>query len=131
MTNYRQHGVIGILRAANLDLYDNYKICLNVVSPGPIDTNLINSFAGKKRTKYDELSQGYQFETQQADKPGIAAAYLLTTEQHGKSILVHGGRYRDAEGVYDAMRDDLLGGELNIPPASDIGWRNLFRCAFD
>lgn len=123
--------MVGILRAASLDLYDEFKICLNVVSPGPVLTNLIDSFAGRKATEHDEKTKGYEWETQQADKPALAAAYLLSSNEYGRSILVHGGRFRDAESVYDAMRDELLGSELGIPSTDVPGWRNLFRCAFE
>jgi len=94
-------------------------------------TNLIDSFAGRKATEKDKSTPEYKWETQQPDKPALAAAYLLTREQHGCSIAVHGGRYRDLESVYDAMRDELLGSELGIPPVSERGWRNLFQCAFE
>lgn len=94
-------------------------------------TNLIDSFAGRKATKYDQETKGYEWETQLPDKPALAAAYLLSNEVYGRSVLVHGGRYRDVEGAYDAMREELLGGELALPPVSNPGWRNLFRCVFD
>jgi NAD(P)-dependent dehydrogenase (short-subunit alcohol dehydrogenase family) len=120
-----------MLRAASLDLYDQFGICLNAVAPGPVVTNLIDSFAGRKATEKDKSTPEYEWETQQPDKPALAAAYLLTREQHGRSIAVHGGRYRDLESVYDAMRDELLGSQLGIPPVSERGWRNLFQCAFE
>ncbi|CAK7231305.1 hypothetical protein SBRCBS47491_007885 [Sporothrix bragantina] len=127
-----KHAVLGILRAASLDLWDEYRIKMNVVSPGPVLTNLIDSFASRTETKYDGQVKNYSFENQGPEFPALAAGRLLLTEtEHGRSILVHGGRYRDAEEVYDSMRDELLGSELNIPPVSDLGWRNMFRCIFD
>ncbi|CAK7202850.1 hypothetical protein SEUCBS139899_005577 [Sporothrix eucalyptigena] len=127
-----KHAVLGILRGAQLDLWDEYKIKMNVVSPGPVLTNLIDSFASRTSTKYDGLVKDYTFENQGPEHPALAAAHLLLTEKdHGRSILVHGGRFRDGEEVYDSVRDQLLGSELGIPPVSDLGWRNLFRCIFD
>lgn len=127
-----QHAVLGILRAASLDLFEEYNIKMNAVSPGPVLTNLIDSFAARTSTKYDGFSKDYTFENQGPDQPALAAAHLLLTQkEHGRSILVHAGRFRDAEEVYDSVRDELLGSELGIPPVSDIGWRNLFRCIFD
>ncbi|KAL1901104.1 hypothetical protein Sste5346_002171 [Sporothrix stenoceras] len=127
-----KHAVLGILRAASLDLYEEYNIKMNAVSPGPVLTNLIDSFATRAATKYDGLSKDYTFENQGPEQPALAAAHLLLTQkEHGRSILVHAGRFRDAEEVYDSVRDQMLGSELGIPPVSDIGWRNLFRCIFD
>ena len=94
-------------------------------------SNLIDSFAKRKPTKHNNGTEDYEWETQQPDKPALAAAYLLSSVDYGRSILVHGGRYRDAEEGYNAMRDEILGGELGIPPATEHGWRNLFRCAFE
>lgn len=127
-----KHAVLGILRAASLALFEEFNIKMNAVSPGPVLTNLIDSFATRAPTKYDGLSKDYTFENQGPEQPALAAAHLLLTQkEHGRSILVHAGRFRDAEEVYDSVRDQLLGSELGIPPVSDIDWRNLFRCIFD
>jgi NAD(P)-dependent dehydrogenase (short-subunit alcohol dehydrogenase family) len=128
-----KHAVIGILRAASLDLYENFGICLNSVAPGPVVTNLGNSFAPRNSPEkvVDEKEEGpYVFENQDPIQPAIAAAHLLSHDVHGKSILVFGGRFREIEGVYESFRENMFGGALGMPPVSDKGWRNIFACSF-
>lgn len=128
-----KHGVVGLLRAANLDLYENFGICLNSVAPGPVLTNLANSFALRnisERTTVGKPEEPYVFENQEPIYPAIAAAYLFSNDMHGKAILVFGGKFREIEGVYESVRENMLGGALGMPPISDKGWRNLFSCSF-
>lgn len=128
-----KHGVVGILRAASLDLYENFAICLNVVAPGPVMTNLVESFAPRnvqEKETNGEKEEPYVFENQDPIYPAIAAAHLLSHDMFGKAILVHGGRFREIEGVYESVREKMLGGALGLPPTSDKGWRNLFSCSF-
>lgn len=133
MSDFLKHGVIGILRSSSMDLYEHFGICLNVVAPGPILTNLVNSFAPRRPSPKEtngESDKPYDFENQEPIYPAIAAAHLMSQNTYGKSILVFGGRYREVEGVYEAIRENMLGGELGMPPSSDKGWRNLFSCSF-
>lgn len=121
------------MRAASLDLHEKFGICLNSVAPGPVLTNLVDSFAPRKPTEKEtngDKEKPYVFENQKPIYPAIAAAHLLSEQVYGKAILVHGGRFREIEGVYESFRENMLGGDLGIPPVSDKGWRNLFSCSF-
>lgn len=130
-----KHGVVGLLRAASLDLYDHFGICLNSVAPGPVLTGLVNSFAPKnmpqKEANGTKDDEPYVFENQDPIQPAIAATHILSSRDiYGKAILVFGGRFREIEGVYESVRDQMFGGAIGMPPISDKGWRELFSCSF-
>lgn len=103
------------------------------MAPGPVLTNLADSFAernGNLTLVEGQQDEPYVFENQDPSKPAIAAVHLLSQNVFGKCIFVFGGRYREIEGVYESIREDMFGGAIGMPPNSDKGWRNLFACSF-
>lgn len=104
------------------------------MAPGPVLTGLGNSFAPRniqdKPANGTKDNEPYVFENQDPIQPAIAATHLLSQDTHGKAILVFGGRFREIEGVYDSVREQMFGGEMGMPPVSDKGWRELFSCSF-